>query len=168
MAVNVNGTKIRYAAPAGAAIPLDRDLDRRAPGPAIQPPVTSSSPAGLVILAYLRTHTERMKSLDPMVRRDKPDAAHQMRVATRPLRTTLRSFGRILHRESTRRLAAELKWLGTVLGEARDAEVLAGHLQAELRRTSPGQVLRPVPARGPSQFASVRGAARPQPVAALD
>src|SRR5260370_110501 len=116
MAVNVNGTKIRYAAPAGAAIPLDRDLDRRAPGPAIQPPVTSSSPAGLGILADLRTHTERMKSLDPMVRRDKPDAAHQMRVATRRLRSTLRSFGRILHRQSTRRLAAELKRLGTVLG----------------------------------------------------
>src|SRR6516165_6975006 len=125
MAVNVNGTRISPGAPAAAALTLDRALARHVPGPASRLPVTSSAPAGLVILAYLRTHTETMKSLDPMVRRDEPDAVHQMRVATRRLRSTLRSFRHIVHREGTRRLAAELKWLGSVLGQARDAEVLA-------------------------------------------
>jgi CHAD domain-containing protein len=43
-----------------------------------------------------------------------------MRVATRRLRSTLRSFGQIIGRDRTQRLAIELKWLGTVLGDARD------------------------------------------------
>ena len=168
MAVNVNGTRISPGAPAAAALTLDRALERHVPGPASWPAVTSSAPAGLVILAYLRTHTETIKSLDPMVRRDEPDAVHQMRVATRRLRSTLRSFGHIIHREGTRRLAAELKWLGSVLGQARDAEVLAGHLQAELRRTPPEQVIGPVQARVQGHFASARAAARTQLLAALD
>jgi len=168
MAVNVNGTKISHDAPAAAALTLDRPLERHVPGPPSQPPLTSSSPAGLVTLAYLRTHTERLKSLDPMVRRDEPDAVHQMRVATRRLRGTLRSFRHILHSEATRRLAAELKWFGTVLGEARDAEVLAGHLQAELKRTPAEQVIGPVKARVQGHFAPMRAAARTQLLAALD
>src|SRR5215813_13787866 len=168
MAVNVNGIKIGYGMPAAAVLPLERAPGGQVPRTASQPPVTSSSPAGLVILAYLRTHTEGMRSLDPMVRRDEPDAVHQMRVTTRRLRSTLRSFRHILHREGTRRLAAELKWLGTVLGEARDAEVLAGHLQAELRRTAPEQVIGPIQARVQGHFASVRAAARTQLLAALD
>ena len=168
MAVNVNGTKISHDAPAAAALTPDRPLERRVPRPASRPPLTASAPAGLVILAYLRTHTEVMKSLDPMVRRDEPDAVHQMRVTTRRLRSTLRSFRHIVHREGTRRLAAELKWLGTVLGAARDAEVLAGHLQAELRRTAPEQVIGPIQARVQGHFASVRAAARTQLLAALD
>ena len=64
-----------------------------------------------------------------------------MRVATGRLRSTLRSFGHIIRRDGTQRPAAELKWLGTLLGKARDGEVLAGHLQAGLRET-PG-ALRP-------------------------
>jgi CHAD domain-containing protein len=168
MAVNVNGTKIGYGAPVAAALVLDQAKKRQVPWPASQPPVKPSAAAGLVILAYLRTHTERMKSLDPMVRRDEPDAVHQMRVTTRRLRSTLRSFRHIIHREGTRRLAAELTWLGTVLGEARDAEVLAGHLQRELRRTPPEQVIGPVQARVQGHCASVRAAARTQLLAALD
>src|SRR5215831_2519380 len=106
MAVNVNGIKISYGMPAAALLPLDRAPGGQVPRMASQPPVTSSSPAGLVILAYLRTRTEGMRSLDPMVRRDEPDAVHRMRVTTRQLRSTLRSFRHILHREGTRRLAA--------------------------------------------------------------
>ncbi len=50
-----------------------------------------------------------MRSMDPMVRRDEPDSVHQMRVATRRLRSTLRTFGRVLRRADTAHLAAELK-----------------------------------------------------------
>lgn len=78
-----------------------------------------------MVLAYLRTQADALKLLDPMVRRDEPDSVHQMRVATRRLRSTLRSFGQVIPRSGTTRLSGELKWLGTVLGEARDAEVLA-------------------------------------------
>ena len=87
------------------------------------------SPARQVVASYLAAQAEELKSLDPMVRRDKPDSVHQMRVATRRLRSTLRTFGAVIRRRRHRALAAELKWLGGVLGEARDAEVLAAHLR---------------------------------------
>ena len=154
--------------PAGRSAKLERALDGRLPEPTPQVPLTSSSPAGQVVLAYLRTHAERLKSLDPMVRRDDPDAVHQMRVATRRLRSTLRSFEKIIRRDGTERLAAELKWLGTVLGEARDAEVLAGHLLAGLRESSPELVIGPVQARVQGHFAPVRAEARAALLEALD
>jgi CHAD domain-containing protein len=154
--------------PAGRSAKLERALEGQVPEPAHQEPLTSSSPAGQVVLAYLRTHAEALKSLDPMVRRDEPDAVHQMRVATRRLRSTLRSFGHIIRRDGTQRLAAELKWLGTMLGQVRDGEVLAGHLQAELRQ-SPGElVIGPVQARLQGHFASVRADARTALLGALD
>jgi CHAD domain-containing protein len=154
--------------PAGRSAKLERALGGRLPEPAHPAPLTPSSPAGQVVLAYLRTYAEKMKSLDPMVRRDEPDAVHQMRVATRRLRSTLRSFGQIIRRDGTQRLATELKWLGTVLGEARDAEVLAGHLLAGLHETPAELVIGPVQARVQGHFASKHAGARTALLEALD
>ena len=154
--------------PAGRSAKLERALEGQLPEPARQVPLTSSSPAGQVVLAYLQTHAEALKSLDPMVRRDEPDAVHQMRVATRRVRSTLRSFGHIIRRDGTQRLAAELKWLGTMLGQARDGEVLAGHLQAELHQTPEELVIGPVQGRVQGYFASVRAGARTALLGALD
>src|SRR6266516_475391 len=154
--------------PAGRSAKLERALAGQLPEPARPAPLTSSSPASQVVLAYLRAQAERLKSLDPMVRRDAPDAVHQMRVATQRLRSTLRSFGHIIRRDNTEQLAAELKWLGTVLGEARDGEVLAGHLQAGLRETPGELVIGPVQARVQGHFASVRADARTALLGALD
>jgi CHAD domain-containing protein len=140
--------------PAGRSAKLERALAGRLPKPARQAPLKPSSPAGQVVLAYLRAYAERLKSLDPMVRRDEPDAVHQMRVATRRLRSTLRSFGNVIRGDRTQRLAGELKWLGTVLGEARDAEVLAGHLLEQLHDMPAELVIGPVQARVQGRFAS--------------
>jgi CHAD domain-containing protein len=153
---------------AGRSAKLDRALDGQLPGPARPAPLTPSSPAGQVVLAYLQTYADRLKSLDPMVRRDEPDAVHQMRVATRRLRSTLRSFGQIIGRDRTQRLATELKWLDTVLGDARDAEVLAGHLLAGLHRTLAELVLGPVQARVQGHFASKHAGARTALLEALE
>jgi CHAD domain-containing protein len=153
---------------AGRSAKLERALDGQLPGPARPAPLTPSSPAGQVVLAYLQTYADRLKSLDPMVRRDEPDAVHQMRVATRRLRSTLRSFGQIIGRDRTQRLATELKWLGTVLGEARDAEVLAGHLLAGLHQTPAELVFGPVQARVQGHFASKHAGARTAVLEALE
>jgi CHAD domain-containing protein len=154
--------------PAGRAAKLERALEGQLPEPTQPLPLTASSPAGQVVLAYLQTHADALKSLDPMVRRNEPDAVHQMRVATRRLRSTLRSFGHIISRDGMQRLAAELKWLGTMLGQARDGEVLAGHLQAELRQT-PGELLiGPVQGRVQGHFASAHAEARAALLGALD
>lgn len=153
---------------AGRSAKLERALDGRLPKPAAATPLTPTSPAGEVVLGYLRTHAERLKSLDPMARRDEPDAVHQMRVATRRLRSTLRSFGQIMASDATRQLGDELKWLGTVLGEARDGEVLAAHLLEALHDTPMELVIGPVQARVQGHYASVSAAARVELLAALN
>jgi CHAD domain-containing protein len=102
------------------------------------------------------------------VRLDEPDAVHQMRVASRRLRSTLRSFGHIISRDATAGLAADLNWLGGVLGAARDGEVLAGHLRGSLRQLPVELRIGPVDARIQGHFASVRAAARTELLAALD
>ncbi len=111
---------------------LEHALGRRfiQPSPDMSGPVT----AGQVILAYLRDQARRLISLDPMVRMHEPDSVHQMRVTTRRLRSTLRSFRRVAGNAETERLAAELRWLGRALGAARDGEVLPAHLLAELHK----------------------------------
>src|SRR5438477_9740921 len=50
-----------------------------------------SATAADVVLAYLRLQAHELRTLEPAVRADEYDAVHQMRVATRRLRATLRS-----------------------------------------------------------------------------
>ena len=154
--------------PAGRAAKLERALSGRLPKVPDGPTPTASSTAGDVVLAYLRRHTDTLKALDPMVRLHERDAEHQMRVAGRRLRSTLRSFRHILAPEGTRDLAAELQWLGGVLGAARDGEVLDEHLQGGLRRAPVELRIGPVQARIHGHFASVRAAARTELLATLD
>jgi CHAD domain-containing protein len=154
--------------PAGRTAKLERALSGWLPKAPKRPALTASSSAGEVVLAYLQAHAETLMALDPMVRLDEHDAVHQMRVATRRLRSTLRSFRDVLAPAGTRELAAELHWLGGVLGAARDGEVLASHLGAGLRRAPVELRLGPVQARIQGHFASVRAAARTELLAALD
>jgi len=151
--------------PAGRSAKLERALAGQLPASAEPPRLTQASPAGQVVLAYLRDQAETLKALDPMVRRDEPDSVHQMRVTTRRLRSTLRSFKRVIGGDH---LAAELKWLGGVLGGARDAEVLDEHLLARLRTVPVEQLIGPVQARVQIHFAPVRAGARTAVLAALD
>lgn len=129
---------------------------------------TRPASAGDVVLGYLRQHAERLGSLDPRVRADEPDAVHRMRVTTRRLRSTLQSFGEVIPRSGTEGILAELKWLGGVLGEARDAEVLASRLMQNLRTLPAELVLGPAQARVQDHFAPIQAAARNNVLAALD
>jgi CHAD domain-containing protein len=107
----------------------------------------SSATAGEVVRAYLSAQVEALLAVDPKVRRAQPDSVHQMRVATRRLRSTLRSFGAVVNRAETEHLASELQWLGGVLGQARDAEVQAARLDQHVQQTDIEQLLGPVQAR---------------------
>src|SRR5580692_6927509 len=128
----------------------------------------SLSTAADVVLAYAGTQVAAIMAFDPLVRRDTPDAVHQMRVATRRLRSTLKSFGGVLRAADCERLGDELKWLGGVLGTARDAEVMAGHLQAGLDQLPPELIMGPVRARVRAHFAPAEAAARAAVLEALD
>jgi CHAD domain-containing protein len=154
--------------PAHRTAKLERALAGQFPEPARPARPTRASSAGQVVLAYVWDQAQTLKSLDPMVRRDEPDAVHQMRVAARRLRAALRSFTRLISSPATEHLAEELKWLGGVLGEARDAEVLEGHLEDSLRMVPVEQLIGPVQARLQVHFAPVRAQARAAVLAALD
>ena len=132
-----------------------------------QRPVPAGS-AGAAVLAYLAQQVARLKTLDPMVRADEPDAVHQMRVTARRLRSTLQSFGQLIPRAQTTQLVDDLKWLGIVLGTARDAEVLAGRLDRSVRETPPELVLGPVQAHLTEHFAPLQAGAREAVLAELD
>jgi CHAD domain-containing protein len=152
--------------PAGRAAKLERVLGERLRKPARPQPLTAETPARAVIVAYLRAQAETLKSLDPAVRRNEPDAVHQMRVTTRRLRSALRSFKAVL--TGTDRLAGELQWLGGVLGAARDAEVQAERLRKHIKQTDKANLLGPVQARVDGHFAKSRATALAKVRAALN
>jgi CHAD domain-containing protein len=143
-------------------------LDGRRPAARGGQQATRPASAGDVVLGYLNEQAERLGSLDPRVRGDEPDSVHQMRVTTRRLRSTLQSFGQVIPRSGTEEILAGLKWLGGVLGEARDAEVLASRLMQNLRTLPAELVLGPAQARVQGHFAPIQAAARKNVLTALD
>ncbi|GHB39943.1 CHAD domain-containing protein [Streptomyces cirratus] len=113
---------------------------RPAPGPA-------DDTAGARVLAYLREQCEALITKDPAVRRDLPDAVHQMRVATRRMRSALATYRSVLDRTATDPLRAELRWLAAELGVDRDQEVLRERLLTRLGELDVTLLLGPVRAR---------------------
>lgn len=155
-------------APPGPVMPADTELPATGRRPTRRRRFTKHSPAGEVVLAYLDAQASRLSALDPAVRRDKPDAVHQMRVAIRRLRSSLQSFTAIVPEPDTRNLRAELKWLGGVLGAARDTEVLADHLRAGLAAVPQELVIGPAQARISVHFAAQEAETRHAVIEALD
>jgi len=156
---------------AAAATKLQRALAGRlsAAGAGREPPpLTRGSPAGQVVLGYVRGQVAAIWRYDPLVRRDAPDAVHQMRVATRRARSALQAFGGIIDRDATRPLCAELKWLATALGPARDGEVMLDRLTADLAAFPAALVAGPVQARITGWFTAELAQARQSALAALD
>jgi CHAD domain-containing protein len=84
--------------------------------------------AGAVVLDYLRQHRDRLVQQEELVRQSAPDAVHQMRIAARRLRSVLGSYRRLFPAAPAEPLRAELQWIGRVLGQARDADVLHDRL----------------------------------------
>jgi CHAD domain-containing protein len=161
MAANITQTTVSHNGERRQGAVLTRPgEDRARPG--------RSSTAAEVVLAYLRDQVAALHSLEPSVRRDEPDAVHQMRVATRRLRGTLRSFGDVIPRAETGRLAEEIKWLGGLLGPVRDGEVLSEHLHATAGTVPVELLIGPVQARIQGHYAPVRAQARTELIAALD
>ncbi|KIA62119.1 CHAD domain-containing protein [Nocardia vulneris] len=90
--------------------------------------------AGNAIIAALRDDVDRLLAAEPDVRADAPDSVHQMRVATRRLRSVLRSYRSLFERGPAASMGEELKWLAGVLGVARDAEVRGARFAALLTK----------------------------------
>src|SRR5467141_3896354 len=123
------------AAGAGAPDPTPKHI--RALGPrAMEPPevaplpVTPDSPARDVIKSVLAEAVAAILRNDPIVRLGTdPEGVHQERVATRKLRSHLRTFGPLLEPDWSEPLRSELGWLALALGAVRDREVLLERLR---------------------------------------
>ena len=131
--------------PSKVATVLGERLDRLAGAAG----ATSSSagpatPAGEVVRAYLAVQLEKMLTAELQVRLDEGDGIHDMRVATRRLRSTLRSFEALTDAVRAVDLEDRLKTLAGELGVVRDAEVLLDRLLAEIDRQPVELVLGPV------------------------
>jgi len=149
------------ARPAASSSKVGRVLggsypDLSSPGPAH----AWKGSAGAVVLGYLADQIEAILANDPKARRDEPDAVHQLRVATRRARSALRAFRPVLDRDRSEPIAAELRWLGTVLAGARDAEVQRDRLLGQLRALDAELVVGPVISRVDSDLSREHARAR--------
>jgi CHAD domain-containing protein len=124
--------------------------------------------AGGIVLAYVHEQAGILRAYDPLVRLDAPDALHKMRVTARRLRSALQGHRRILDRDATAPLVADLRWLGVELAPARDAEVLATRFNAAVDALPTEEILGPVAGQLTRRFAREQAQGRTRAMAALD
>jgi inorganic triphosphatase YgiF len=114
------------------------------PDPPLPAHVDHDEPARCAVRDVLRRNVRSLISFDVAVRRDRPDAVHQMRVTARRIRSTMKTFGSLLDPEWADSLRAELKWLADALAGARDSEVLLERLTSDLDALPQELVVGPV------------------------
>ncbi|MEU5438039.1 CYTH and CHAD domain-containing protein [Streptomyces sp. NPDC020719] len=165
------GKRLRKAGlrPSASASKLARALAQTGTVPPAQESVEVREPtAGSHVLDYLRAQRDALVALDPAVRRDLPDSVHQMRVATRRLRSAFKSYGKVLDRTVTDPVGEELKWLAGELGVDRDQEVLTERLQSRIAALPRTLLLGPVRGRLRIWSTARRGGSRRKTLAVLD
>lgn len=108
----------RTQMPLDTAVPFTLDLD---------------SSGGALVRAAIAGSVTRLLRHDPRVRLGgDPEDVHQARVATRRLRSDLRTFHALLDPGWSDELRGALRHLGAVLGEVRDVEVLTERLERRI------------------------------------
>jgi len=113
---------------------------RAAEPPEVAPPeLHDGATAGAAVRAAVAASVALMLRNDPLVRLGgDPEGVHQMRVATRRLRSHLRTFRTLLEESAALgELTAELGWLADQLGEVRDLEVLEERLRKDAELLPP-------------------------------
>lgn len=84
-----------------------------------------------VLSDALAADLDRLVSHEPIVRAGTDtEGVHQARVAVRRLRTELAAFAPVLRPSPARTLLTEAKWLGRLLGDVRDLDVLAERISS--------------------------------------
>ncbi|WP_030675347.1 CYTH and CHAD domain-containing protein [Streptomyces cellulosae] len=150
-------------APKARTVAGKKSAKKRAPA-SQEPPVT----AGDHVLAYLRAQRDAIVELDPAVRQDVEDSVHSMRVATRRMRGTFKSYAKVLDRAVTDPVGEELRWLAGELGVDRDREVLTERVTAALAQVPAPLVSGPVGARLARWAGESHGGSRGRLIGVLD
>ena len=109
---------------------LFRALSLAAPSP--EPPPASDAPVVDHVKWALARHVRWLLAHDPGTRLGREaESLHQMRVATRQLRAVLRTTRPLLVPAWADSLRDELRWLGQLLGPARDLDVQLAYFRKE-------------------------------------
>lgn len=110
---------------------------RRAPEPTVPELSRAPRPAEIVRAALARS-VVRLIRHDAATRLDVgPEPLHRMLVATRRLRSDLRTFRPLLDQRWADDLHHEVGWLSDLLGEVRDPDVLGARLARSAGRLAP-------------------------------
>jgi CHAD domain-containing protein len=113
----------------------------RSPAPAVTPAPKPNAPMIAFAFACLRREFQSLLAHQP--RPDElpaPESIHQLRIATRRLRTALRLFRRLLPAKGVASLRKELRWFARALGEVRDLDVYAENFRAYVQTLPPEQL----------------------------
>lgn len=109
--------------------------------------------------AYLQEQLDELEAQLDRVAQGEPDTVHNARLALRRIRSATTTYAKFLPPLPKGDLQ-QLKKLGRVLGESRDAHVLAGRL--EIATGNPGEWRRPAAIRGLATALNTYAASRPQ------
>jgi CHAD domain-containing protein len=111
---------------------LVRALGPRAAAPDLEAPELDEHADVIdVVRRELATSVMRLVRHDPGVRLgEDPEEVHQARVATRRVRSALRTFRDVLEPEWAASLRDQIRWLADALGEVRDTEVLRDRIRS--------------------------------------
>jgi CHAD domain-containing protein len=88
-----------------------------------------------VVRFAIGSGASRLIANDPVARIGlDPEAIHQARVATRRLRSDLKTLEPLMDRTAAEKIRDELRWIGELLGSVRDADVLIARVEEEARQ----------------------------------
>ncbi|MDA8292517.1 MAG: CYTH and CHAD domain-containing protein [Actinomycetota bacterium] len=105
------------------------------PADVVVPDVARDATAAELVRHALARSVAAIARHDPGVRiGDDEEEVHDFRVATRRLRSDIRSFAPLLDAARLASLVPELRWLGSLVGALRDVDVLRGRLASDLAR----------------------------------
>ena len=163
VAARVGETGMRPGAPAAAA-ELDRMLRPSCRGGAR----AARASAGAVLMDYIGRQVDRIAAEELRVRRDAPDAVHQMRVAARRLRSALKAYRDVLDRERTDPSPTHCATSGGASPPRATPRCCARRIDADLAALPSELLLGPVRAEATRHFARVESEARAAVLTALD
>jgi CHAD domain-containing protein len=127
----------------------------------------SRASAAQVLIAYLSEQVAELHRQDGRLRADSPGSVHKLRIAARRVRSALKTYRPLFEPGATDEVGDELRWLGSALGDARDAQVLRERLHLMVAAEPPELVLGPVLTRIDDELRTVQRDGREQAVRSL-
>ena len=126
-----HGTSLPRPKPAQSEAPTGQAGAADAATPALDP-CLSPTQAGMVVLSSQLAH---LLASEPGTASGRdPEALHDMRIASRRLRSAMLVFGRAFSRRAMRSFERDITWLGELLGRVRDLDVFLLWLRAYSRK----------------------------------